>query len=111
MFLPIVQYFDHTHIATLIEERLTCDHIMQTLIQGKRLFVVLSDIECDLWVVMLARLLLRRLQQARAYPLATPILEHGQSINIPFVILCLMFEPPSNGCVESFLIATPKAQH
>ena len=36
---------------------------------------------------MPARLLLRRVQQARAGPLVAPILEDGEGIDIPFIVL------------------------
>src|SRR5438132_13199169 len=75
-------------------------------IQIQCLFVPLSDMQSNFRIVVLARLPLRSLQQARADPLATPIFEHGERIDIPFIVLRLPFEPASSGCVESCLLST-----
>ena len=96
-------------MGTLIEEGLLGDNVVQMLIQGQCLIVSLCDIQSDFCIVLLACLLLRSLQQARADPLAPPIPEHGERINIPFVVLSLAFEPQSSCSVESYLISPPKA--
>src|SRR5258708_9658813 len=98
-------------MGTLIEEGLPGDNIVQMGIQIQCLFVPGSDMQSDFGIVVLACLLLRTLQQARADPLAAPIAEHSERINIPFIVLCLPFEPASNGGDEPCLISTPKAQH
>ena len=77
---------------------------MRIQIQG--LLVPLSDMQCNFRIVVLARLPLRTLQQARADPLAAPIAEHSERIDIPFIVLRLPFEPASNGGVEPCLIST-----
>src|SRR5207237_2355456 len=83
----------------------------QMRIQIQCLFVPLSDMQSDFGIVVLARLPLRTLQQARADPLAAPISEHSEGIDIPFIVLRLPFEPASNGGVEPCLLSTPKAQN
>jgi hypothetical protein len=103
--------FHHADIGTLIEDGLPGDHIVQVRIQFQCLLVALSDMQGNFGIVMLARLLLRRLQQARADPLVAPIREDGERIDIPFIVLGLPFEPASNGGVEPCLISTSKAQH
>src|SRR5437764_4083181 len=108
---PVFHCFDHAYIGTLIEEGLLGDNIVQTRIQIQCLFVPLSDMQSNFRIVVLARLPLRTLQQARADPLAAPIAEHGERIDIPFIVLRLPFEPASNGGVEPCLISTPKAQN
>src|SRR5947209_15158155 len=108
---PVFQCFYHAYIGTLIEEGLLGDNIVQMRIQIQCLFVPLSNIQSNFRIVVLARLPLRTLQQAGADPLAAPIAEHGECIDIPFIVLSLPFEPASNGRVEPCLISTPKAQH
>src|ERR1700736_5615111 len=107
----VFQCFYHAYIGTLIEEGLLGDNIVQMRIQIQCLFVPLSDMQSNFRIVVLARLPLRSLHQARADPLATPIFEHGERIDIPFIVLRLAFEPASSGCVEPYLISTPKAQN
>src|SRR5258708_20550224 len=109
--LPVFQSFDQTHIGMMIEESLTGDHILQPLIQGQGLLVLWCDIQRDFWIAVLACLLLCRLQQARADPLAAPVGEHCQCIYIPFVLLRLAFQRPPKGCVESLFLSTSKAQN
>src|SRR5712692_10267195 len=109
--LPVFQSFDQTHMGMVIEEGLTGDHILQTLIQGQCLLVLLCDIQRNFWISVLACLLLRRLRQARADPLAAPVGEYCQCIDIPFVLLRLAFQLPPNGCVESLFFSTSKAQN
>jgi hypothetical protein len=92
--LPVFQSFDQTHMGMVIEEGLTGDHILQTLIQGQGLLVLLCDIQRDFWIAVVACLLLCRLQQARADPLAAPVGECCQCIDIPFVFLRLAFQLP-----------------
>src|SRR6266704_6922233 len=108
---PVFQCFYHAYIGTLREEGLLGDNIVQMRIQIQCLFVPLSDMQSDFGIVVLARLLLRTLQQARTDPLAAPISEHSERIDIPFIVLRLPFEPASNGGVEPGLISTPKAQN
>ncbi len=96
------------YIGTLIEEGLLGDTIMQLRIQIQCLFVLLSNMQSDLGIVVLARLLLCTLQQARADALAAPIAQHGERIDIPFIVLRLLFEPAANGGVEPCFISTPK---
>src|SRR6266702_5694297 len=103
---PVFHCFDHAYMGTLIEEGLLGDHIVQMRIQIQCLFVPLSDMQSDFVIVVLARLPLRSLQQARADPLAAPIAEHSERIEIPFIVLCLPFEPASNGGVEPCLLST-----
>src|SRR6266511_4693031 len=105
---PVFQYFYHMYIGTLIEEGLLGDTIMQLRIQIQCLFVLLSSMQSDLGIVVLARLLLCKLQQARADALAAPIAQHGERIDIPFIVLRLLFEPAANGGVEPCFISTPK---
>ncbi|HEX8035919.1 MAG TPA: hypothetical protein VF510_18835 [Ktedonobacterales bacterium] len=108
---PLLQWFDHAYIRALIEEGLLGDDIVQTHIQIQRRFVILRDMQRDFGIVVLARLLLRGLQQARADPLMTPIIEHCERIDIPFIVRRLPFEPVSNGGVEPCLVSTAKAQN
>src|SRR6266487_4961115 len=108
---PVFHCFDHAYMGTLIEEGLLGDHIVQMRIQIQCLFVPLSDMQSDFGIVVLARLPLRSLQQARADPLAAPIAGHSERIDIPFIVLRLPFEPASSGCVEPCLLSTPKAQN
>src|SRR5436309_12726762 len=75
-------------------------------IQIQCLCVPLSDMQSDFRIVVLARLPLRTSQQARADPLAAPISEHSERIDIPFIVLTLPFEPASNGGVEPCLLST-----
>jgi len=89
----------------LIEDGLLGDHIVQMRIQIQCLCVPLSDMQCNFRIVVLACLPLRTLHQARADPLATSIFEHGERINLPFIVLRLPFEPASNGGVEPCLIS------
>src|SRR5215475_13038311 len=105
---PVFQCFDHADIGTVIEEGLLGDNIVQMRIQIQCLFVPLSDMQSDFGIVVLACLLLRTLHQERAYPLAAPISEHSERIDIPFIVLRLPFEPASNGGVEPCLISTLK---
>jgi len=98
-------------MGTLIEEGLLGDNIVQMRIQIQCLFVPLSDMQSDFGIVVLARLPLRTLQQARAVPLAVTILEHGERIDIPFIVLSLAFELASSGGVEPWLVSTSKAQN
>src|SRR6266704_4393911 len=86
--LPVFQCFYHAYIGTLIEKGLLGDNIVQMRIQIQCLFVPLSDMQSDFGIVVLARLPLRTLQQARADPLAAPIAEHSEGIDIPFIVLC-----------------------
>src|SRR6266487_1217517 len=75
-------------------------------IQIQCLCVPLSDMQSNFRIVVLVRLPLRSLHQARADPLATPIFDHGERIDIPFIVLRLPFEPASNGGIEPCLIST-----
>jgi hypothetical protein len=52
--LPVFQSFDQTHMRMVIEEGLTGDHILQTLIQGQGLLVLLCDIQRDFWIAVVA---------------------------------------------------------
>src|SRR5438105_5092424 len=108
---PVFQCCYHAYMGTLIEEGLLGDNIVQMRIQIQCLFVPLSNMQSNFGIVVLARLPLRSLHQARADPLAAPILEHGERIDIPFIVLSLAFEPASSGCVESWLVSTSKAQN
>src|SRR5258708_25126353 len=107
---PVFQCFYHAYMGTLIEEGLLGDNIVQMRIQIQCLFVPLSDMQSNFRIVVLACLLLRSLQQVRADPLAAPIFEHGERIDIPFIVLRLPFEPASNGGVEPWLVSTAKTQ-
>src|SRR5436190_6375317 len=82
---PVFHCFYHAYIGTLIEESLLGDHRVQMRIQIQCLCVPLSDMQCNFRIVVLARLPLRSLHQARADPLAPPISEHAKRINIPFI--------------------------
>ena len=116
MFAPspseVTQRCVHLHLAHLLLFR---SH--PSALFGQRgdmlqcLCVPLSDMQSNFGIVMLACLLLRTLQQARADPFAAPIAEHSERIDIPFIVLRLPFEPASNGGVEPCLISTPKAQN
>jgi len=107
----VFQCFYHTYIGKPIEKGLSDDNIVQMRIQIQCLLILLRDMQRDFGIVVLARLLLRTLQQARADALAAPIAEHSERIDIPFIVLCLPFEPASNGGVEPCFISTPKAQN
>src|SRR6266478_3975907 len=104
---PVFQCFYHADMGTLIEEGLPGDNIVQMGIQIQCLFVPGSDMQSDFGIAVLACLLLRTVQQARADPLAAPISEHSERIDIPFIVLGLPFEPASNGGVEPCLISPP----
>src|SRR5947209_19767312 len=69
---PVFQCFYHAYIGPLIEEGLLGDNIVQMRIQLQCLRVPLSDMQSNFRIVVLACLLLRTLQQARANPLAAP---------------------------------------
>src|SRR5438552_2904649 len=60
---------------------------------------------------MLACLLFSGLHKASTDPFATPIREHSQRINIPFIVRGLAFEPPSGGSVEAHFVSATKTQH
>src|SRR3989442_12606767 len=92
---PVFHCFDHAYIGTLIEEGLLGDNIVQMRIQIQCLCVPLSDMQSNFRIVVLARLPLRSLQQARADPLATPIFEHGERTDIPSIDLGLPCKPAS----------------
>src|SRR5438445_193668 len=98
-------------MGMVIEEGLTGDHILQALIQSQGWIVLSCNIERDLSIAVLACLLLRRLQQARADALAAPIGKDCQRIDIPLVLLRLAFQRPANGRVESLLLSPSKAQY
>src|ERR1700730_5903898 len=70
---PVFQCFYHAYIGTVIEEGLLGDNIVQMRIEIQCLFVPLSDMQSNFRIVVLARLLLRSLQQLRANPLVAPI--------------------------------------
>src|SRR5690242_1349329 len=108
---PVLQRFYHAYIRALIEDGLPGDNIVQTRIQVQCWLVSLSDMQRNFRIVVLACLPLRSLQQASADPLATPIREHGERIDIPFILLRLPFEPASHSGVEPCLISTAKAQN
>ena len=80
-------------------------------IQIESLLVPLRDMQCDFGIAPLARQLLRRMHEARADSLPTPVFEHGERIDIPFIILRLPFQPASHGGVEPCLVSPAKAQH
>src|SRR5579883_464919 len=105
-----IQCLDHMHIRALIQSGLVRDHIVLMGIEIYRPRVPLRHMQRNFQVVMLARLLLRRLQQARADSLAAPLLEHRERINVPFIVLRFAFEPASHGGVELWFIAPAKAQ-
>ena len=108
---PVFQCFYHAHMRSLIEQSLPGDRVVPTRIQIHCWFIVLSNIQRDFGIVVLARSLLRALQEGCADTLPPPIAEHRQSIDIPFVVLRLLFKPRSNGGVEPRFIAPPKTQH
>jgi hypothetical protein len=83
---------------------------MHPLIQGQGLLVLSRHIQRNFCIAVAARLLLRRLQQARADAPAAPGGEHRQRIDIPLVLLCLVFELPANGRVQPLLLSPSKAQ-
>src|SRR6266513_2881120 len=66
---PVFQCFYHAYIGMVIEDGLLGDNIVQMRIQIQCLFVPLSDMQSNFRIVVLARLPLRSLHQARADPL------------------------------------------
>src|SRR5260221_7747439 len=103
---PVLQRFYHAYIRALIEDGPLGDNIVQMRIQVQCRLVSLSDMQRNFRIVVLACLPLRSLQQARADPLAAPICEHGERIDIPFILLRLPFEPASHSGIELCLVST-----
>src|SRR5579883_3454018 len=97
-------------MGLVIEEGLARDHIVQMLVEGKRLGILLGDIERDFVIMVVASPLLRCLQQTSANPLSSPGSEHGQGIYIPCIIRRLAFDLPADSGIELFFFLPTKAQ-
>src|SRR5579875_1297594 len=98
-------------MRAVIEIGLLGDNIVQMGVQSQCLLVALSDMQGNVRIVVLARLLCRSLQQERADSFVFPMFDDSERINIPFVVLRPPFEPASDSGIESCLISSSKAQN